>query len=749
MAFLLGGICSLYTLTYAGAGLLIWWLWQFHRHPAGLLLLGSAFGVGSLFFPLFPDVEVKEESIHINGRIISDRDKTPSAVNMLFREEQDEQLVQVVYLNDQDLDVPDSWKHGAYCSLTGSRTMPDQARNPGEFDYRRYLQKQGIAYQVILDSRSAMTCKGSSLLAPLIDWRHDVNTFMKQSLHPEGYPWLAALVLGDDKALDEETVSLFRRWNLSHILAISGLHIGLFMGAVYFLCYRSGWLTREHAQWVLILLIPIYGLVAGGAPSVIRASIMGTIALVIVKFKLKIAPTDLLALAALTMLIISPSIIHHLGFQFSFLVTFSIVLSRPLFTTLPSGVWQLVSLSLICQMAILPIQIKEFYQFNPLSLFANILFVPYFSLIVIPFMFVIFTVTLLYSPAGYFLSRLFVTVHQVVIELFTRWDATFQFLWNVGEISLPFIVLYYVGFFQFMRSWITQKLRQTFLFGLLSVCVLIAFSLKPYLSKYGQVTMLDIGQGDAFVIELPFRKGVIMIDAAGSPVYSDQLGENYVFTRIIEPFLRSRGITTIDGLILSHNDQDHSGSARQLIEAFDVSRVYTSPHFGRHHTLKKPEQLERSAHTFLSAGQTLTIAGYDFHVLHPAGSYGNANDNSLVLSAELGKLNWLFTGDISTEIEQHILKTHPRLKADVLKVSHHGSQTSTHERWVDHLNPQAGLISVGKNNRYGHPHRMVTSLLEEKKVFLFRTDRHGAVQYRFTTDSGTFQTFLPYNDSTK
>ncbi|WP_232324906.1 DNA internalization-related competence protein ComEC/Rec2 [Halobacillus mangrovi] len=495
--------------------------------------------------------------------------------------------------------------------------------------------------------------------------------------------------------------------------------------------------TKEGAKVLIILFLPPYALLAGAAPSVLRATLMAGLVMLSTFSKWKVPLTDILSLVALSLLILSPSYLDHLGFQFSFLVTMSLILSFPLLKQTENPLAMSALISFVSQTSILPLQLYYFFEFNPLSLFANLLLVPYFSFFVIPFLMMLLLCSFILPQISLLLSQTLFPPHTNFLSFLETHSNLFDIQWVVGEINRSFIIVCLVLFIIMMRLWIKQKLVFAFAAGVASVGVLMVYSILPYFSPYGRVTMLDVGQGDSFVVELPYRRGVIMIDAAGPPVFTGD--ESKTAEQIILPYLKSRGIFKLDAIIITHEDTDHSGSVQTLANEMKVGNLVVSLYYPKIETVENVVRIK--------AGEHLVIGGQDFNLLHPSEDTGDANDNSIVLTATLGGLEWIFTGDASAEIEKLLIKVGSNVNADVLKVGHHGSNTSTSEEWVKHVSPSVALISAGLDNRYGHPHEEVVERLSAQGVVLFSTPDYGAVQYDFSSQRGTFSSFLPYNAS--
>ncbi|MFQ3542709.1 DNA internalization-related competence protein ComEC/Rec2 [Halobacillus rhizosphaerae] len=728
-------------------GISVYWIGKLKNARAGALLLAcSVFGY--YYFIPSPISSLSKDPVRIIGQITSPIAETPHTLQVRLKKETPSKttIVLLTYFKSEHENkefqsyLRKKWRFGAQCTLYSPEELLKEARNPGEFDYRGYMAYQDVEAQVRISEKTSMTCQGVSWVDELYEWRSVMQNKMKATVSSEAYPWMNALMFGEANDLNEETVEWFRNWGISHILAISGLHVGLLSGMIFFILFRSGAVTLEHARFLLFIFLPVYGFIAGGSASVLRAVLMAVFGLLFVNRNLKITGTDLVSLAAFCLLLIAPNQFHQIGFQFSFLVTFALVLSSPVLSQTSNKLHLSSKISVICQLSILPLQIHYFYDFNPLSLFANLLVVPYFSLVVIPLCMLLFLLAFLFSPFAYAASDLFFHLHSLILGCLQKLTDPFLIKWVIGEITPPWILVYYLFFSFMMIAWNHGKLKHAFICATASCVTIGAYASVPYTVDQGRVTMLDIGQGDAFVVELPYRKGVIMIDAAGLPPF--MMNPKQTEENIIRPYLKSRGISHLDALMISHHDTDHSGSVNPLVEDFNVDWFIVSPYYIVNSDLNDKVKVLR-----VNAGDRIKVKGQLFSVLNPEDDAHNPNDNSVVLYTEVGGKSWLFTGDLSTRMEEKVLENYPELHVDVLKVGHHGSKTSTSEKWISQLQPQYGLISAGVNNRYGHPHQQVVDRLKHHSVNLWRTDQSGAVQFNFSGQSGTFSAFLPYNAS--
>ncbi|WP_047986344.1 DNA internalization-related competence protein ComEC/Rec2 [Ornithinibacillus californiensis] len=699
-----------------------------------------------LFFLLYiPPIQLLNinhapQEMNLIGEIISPISLSETLLRFDIQEVETKHKIRVsVFSPNNSHSALTTIQSGAMCNFQGEITIPDGSGNPGQFDYQKYLASMGIYYEMI-STLDEITCSEENK----INWIYQVRGLIKGhiseqiSLVTSG--WINALVLGDDSQIDDQTTELFQRWGLSHLLAISGLHIGLVVGLLYLSTVRIGLFTKEKAQLLILMFLPVYAVLAGGAPSVWRASLMVIIVILIQKLKVKLTVTDIISITCLALIMADPYIIYQIGFQLSFIVTFGIILSKQ---WLLEGnlLTQMLKLSFISQFMIMPLQFLYFYHLNPLSVLLNVIVVPYFTFFVIPLMFVLVII----APLRFIqepLDILFSVIHENIFVGFIEIvDQIAYFPWYTGSFPLLTIIIYYALLIAMMGMIQNGRLRQAFIYGISITLLLLILVIRPYLSSYGSVTMLDIGQGDAIVIELPFRKGVFLVDAGAKVGFGEQELSDANYRRIIKPFLQYKGIQKIDAIFISHEDGDHAGSVHHILEDFFVENIVVSEYFQLDEDLLHANT--KSKLIRVKAGQTLDIKGKRFTILSPRVDKKGSNENSLVFLSEFGKQNWLFTGDIDKETERQILQTFPELNIDILKVAHHGSNTSSDSLFISKTQPNYALISVGKNNRYGHPSTDVLELLKKQKVKTLRTDESGAITYRFTKNSGTFYLFKP------
>lgn len=743
-------ICTRMLSTYAlMIAFIIWLLWlfqterikQLHGVTVVIFLLFSYMYIPSLTDS--PPVQVFEEDNHITGKIIQQLNKKEQIVESVLREERTQEHILLTFFLDEPFqESPIELPYGAICTITGEVSTIDSARNPGQFDFKNYLQSKGISSQLIITNPTEITCGGHSFLHYIHQFRDNIITFIKENIDAFVGSWIQALVFGDTTFMDPEVKEVFQGWGLSHILAISGLHVGLIVGLLYTLFVKTGMMTKETSSYILLVFIPIYIVLAGAQPSVLRAGCMVFLFLLLNIWMKKVAITDGLSIIFIVLIYLDPYIVYHIGFQFSFLTTVALLLSGKWLSQTSSPFWNVAQISLVAQISILPLQLHTFHLFQPLSILLNIVVVTYFSIVVIPFLFLYILLFPFIPSIVQLFDGLFMAVHTRVLDFIFYIDYIDFPRIVVGSSPLVLSIIYYVFLFIMMIYLERKLLVRSFVAAVLLVSVLCTMQVFPYMSKEGRVTMLDIGQGDAIVVELPYRKGVFMIDAGATFSFINQEVSEKEYTHIIKPYLHARGIQKIDALIISHEHLDHNGSAPFIIKDFRVDH-YVVSHFYEMNDEEK--QLMHAYDIELHRMQTydeFILNGQQFIVVSPGEDYLDENENSLAVLTELGGLNWLFTGDIYKRQELFIKRDFPNQPIDIWKVAHHGSDTSSSSEVIHHYSPKVYLVPVGVNNSHGHPSMDVIEMFSQTDGTIFRTDQHGAIEFIFTDDKGTFSHFL-------
>lgn len=645
---------------------------------------------------------------------------------------------------------------GMACAASGILDRPSPARNPNAFDYKSFLQRNGISWIFNADNLSLETCykQTDSIVTALKAFRQKEIARIKNTLPEETSALAAALIFGERNLFNPETERSYQKIGIVHLLAISGLHVGLLTGMIYFICIRVG-ITKEKTEILLMSFLPVYAVITGLAPPVVRAAAMLILLLGSRRFAFRMTPLDAVSAAFMIMALFRPGIIYDTGFQLSFAVSFSLVISAPvILKTFTTFLKQTAAASFIAQLSSLPSILASFYEVSVISIFANLLFVPLFSFVLLPLLLISYIILLLFGALPtlylYFLENLVHHVNDLTMKLSEIPMSTII----IGKLEPIFLIVQIILIPMFLWQWegfILKKLKPPqWLFALPFLPLFMQIGL-PYMNPYGQIIFLDVGQGDSIFIRMPYNQGNYLIDTGGVLSFEkenwQQRGRSYNPGKdIVVPFLKSEGISTLDKLILTHGDADHIGGALALFEEIGVRQLIV-PRVSDRSDLEKDiieNASERGADIYLGGiGTEWKTAAGKFLILNPSESTGERNDQSIVLLAAVGGKKWLFTGDLGMEGENSMARKIKDIDIDVLKVGHHGSKYSSSELFVERTNPVFAVISVGEKNRYGHPGKEVIERLEERGIQIFRTDEDGAVIYKFKGNSGTFSTQFP------
>lgn len=639
---------------------------------------------------------------------------------------------------------------GMTCMMNGQLIRPEVNRNEHAFNYERYLNNMNVHWIFEPDSIVITDCHLSEkTVTALLQNLRNMGIQTIEHKFPERLAsYAAALIFGERTLTSEETDKSYKRLGVVHLLAISGLHVGIIAGGLFFLCLRIG-MTRESVFWLLFFFLPIYAVLSGGNPPVIRAVIMALLLLVSKKWRLSLTTLDTISLSFILFLLFDPLLIYNIGFQLSYAVSFGLTLSAYVFNKSEHVIWKMTNISIASVLSSLPILTWNFFEFSLIGIIANLIFVPFYSFVLLPAVFFLFALSFTDLQAFHMAALIFdklVLLSEKMAAVAASLPLSVLLTGKPSSLSLIFIVLSIFAFFVFK-----EKKVHPLLAVLPLIITFIVHSACMKYSIFGEVVFIDVGQGDSILIKLPYNQGVYLIDTGGQlsfPIEEwQERRKPYMIGRdTLIPLLKSKGISRIDKLILTHSDADHIGAAEELIGELEIGEILISPN-----SWVKPimaETLNKAMKENIKVKEVK--AGYRwenrsgvFQILYPFDDEYEGNDDSLVLYGAFGGFRWLFTGDLEKNGEKELESVYGKLKTDVLKVGHHGSRGSTSEPFIEMARPQHAIISASKSNRYGHPHPEVLEILNRGNVSIYRTDEHGAIHFRFTSKGGTFKTVLP------
>ncbi len=709
--------------------------------------------------------------------------------------------------------------------------------NPGGFNYQRYMAFKGIwrtAYTRGDRLRVVQKNAAADISHQLNEARRALATLIDRTGKGPATAVLKALIIGDRAAIPLKLRDKFNRAGVGHILAISGLHIGIVATVAFFLFQRllcllrpllwRAW-TRKGAAIFSLFPVCIYGLISGMSPSTQRAVIMVCAFLLTFVVERERDALNILALAAFIILIVYPPSLFSISFQLSFMAVLSILYGMSRIQQARSGgkrraaigfglqvrrklgAFFLVSVLAIC--GTLPLVMVYFNQVSFIGLLANFIIVPLVGFGVVPCGLLVLFVYPISSQLAFVGVKICIFVLDIAMVVITYLaDLPFAALKTFTP-SLLEIVCYYVlgwallsrlnrqpsapdgyphlsrqsdadpplapywrGFSRFglnrffsglaaSGKWLSAKLagRLSAIVSLGTILVLFAdagyWVSQRYWSDDLRVTYLDVGQGNAALLELPGGH-TALIDGGG---FSD----NNAFdtgARVIAPFLLQKKIRTVDTLVLSHPNSDHLNGLIYIAEHFNVKTIWTNRETrttsGYQHFRNVIDRKHLDLPEFKHLSRRQQINGVEFCFLYPpvdfiarkaSDKWRNANNNSLVLKVSFGNVSFLFPGDIMAAAEKELVElAGPKLACDVLLVPHHGSRFSSSPFFLATVQPEIAVISAGWKNRFRFPHATVLEAYQTKGCRILRTDRNGAIMMQTDGNRLAVKPFLSSHD---
>ena len=582
--------------------------------------------------------------------------------------------------------------HGDKIMLKGTLRVPFNNTIPNNFNYKKYLYNKKIYYTLSVDSYEIIN-NNKNILYKIKD------KLYKKIIDLDNSDYYLAFILGDKTLLSSEIYNSFQSNGISHLLALSGMHINILLLIINMFLKKF----KENKRIIITsIILVIFLILTGLTASLQRATIFYILKNINNKFNLRYSNIKLLFIVAFIILFINPFLIYDLGFIYSFIVCFGIFYYSDFIKG--NYVVKLFKLSLVTFLFSMPITIMVNYEVNLSSIFINMLFVPWISLIVYPLSLMSFVIPILNPLFGFTIN-----ITNNMNLLFSK----LSLIINIPKLSIILIILFYLVLL------IRKKKLYICLFLILTFGKVIVLFDKNY-----YVYFFDIGQGDASVLVSPHQKEVLMIDTGGKITYEKEewqkSNKTYNVSDGVIKFLKSRGITKLDYLIISHGDQDHAGDVLNIIKKLNVKKVVLNN--GSTNSLEK-----KIINTNVKITNNYNLKYFNVINLNN-GFYDNENDASLVNYITFLKYKFLFMGDAPKNVEEKIIEKYNLFNIDVLKVGHHGSKTSSSKYFIDKIIPKYSVISVGRNNRYGHPHEEALSNLINTKIL--RTDNDGTITFK-------------------
>lgn len=727
---ILAGICAFFAAKY------------FFWHS---ILFYGAFLFGILLF-LLTSLEGSFESIlknqneegYITGKVTQIRKSGEDRLNITIKDAE--------FLSGENLWVlkkkciiflEEDWEvfPGDQIKVKGSITLPEEATNPGQFDAKNYYRASGIFYLIYGEKLISIDRPSFSIVRLACMLKIKIHQVYDFSLTKMQSALLYAMVLGDKSELSDEMKKLFEESGTAHLLAVSGLHISIVGGRIY------RFLRRRKCSYFLSclggsLVLLFYGCITGYGSSVTRAILMFLVFLGAEYLGVYYDILSSMSFSGILMLVEHPYRILEGGFLISYASILAIGTVVPVvekgiekkkrkskseFGNLEKIIKQCIMGSMIT-VTIIPIMMRIFFEFSPYSILLNLIMIPSMTLLMI-FAIGGGLIGTMIPCVGFVLLipvRFILILFEKILLIVDRFPGSPII---TGCPKMIFIIIFYLLEVIILYLWYHNKQ------SVLAIVFLAVFTCYLFLPEDRvKVTMFDVGQGDGILLSLPDHTS-FLIDGGSS-------SESGVGEYIIEPALKYYGIGTLDYAVITHLDQDHYSGVLTLMEqGFKIKHLLLQDwnlKSSGGEAYKQIISLARENHTVISyvgKGDSIRFSGGEISCLHPYTDLntGDKNDASIVLLFQYRSFSMLFTGDLGQEQEENVLGSCKEKKIDILKVGHHGSKNSTSDAFLCGLNPVYGVISAGKNNRYGHPHKELLERLKNHGVEVFRTDLGGAI----------------------
>ena len=594
---------------------------------------------------------------------------------------------------------------GDILNIKGKLSKVKNNTIPNLFNYNRYLQSKGIYYELEI-SDIKLVKENNNFFKEI---KTKIENRIRKISHNE---YLYAFILGDTSYFPKEIKSLYQFNGLSYLLAIGSLQVMLIVNFLKKLLLKLKVKIKYQLIMVIIFLL-IYIFLTNGMIGVLRSSLTYITCEILKYFKIKYRYINVLIIVCILILLLNPYSLINIGFQYSFVISFMINKKRK---WIKKGlVKKVLIVSLIANMASLPITVYHNFEFNFMSILLSIVFIPIINYFIFPLAIIVFFFPILSNFFDFCISFLEYLVH--ICSNITFLDFIFR------KPSILLIIIFYFCFFK------TTIFRY---FLIHSFIIIILYQSVNKIIDDRFITFLDVGEGDACVLKI--KNNVYLIDTGG--------GINIDYSDNIVKYLHSLGINKINKMFLSHGDYDHMGSSYKIIEKMKVQKVYFNSNSYNDNEIKLIELLNKENITYQK------IANYSFiydNISFNIQSYNlkEENDSSMIFNIIDKKTNLkiLLMGDASKYTEKLYIKNNNISNYQILKVGHHGSKTSSGKSFVQKINPRYSVISVGRNNFYGHPNKEVLDNLSNSKIY--RTDKDGSIMFKIKINKLKIETCSP------
>ena len=663
-------------------------------------------------------------------------------------------------------------EYGDKIFITGEFQEPQGMRNEGGFNYKEYLKSLNIYGSVKAKNIKVIEQNKGNIF---MNFTYKISDEIKENIEEfmgEKYSGLLlGLLLGDSSKIDENIEENFKITSLTHILAVSGAQVSYIIAAMYSLLKRK--IGIQKTRVVIIASLIFYMTLTGFSPSIVRAGIMGIILMISGLVFRKNDIINSIAISLFFMLVYNPFLLENVGLQLSYLGTIGIIgfnktiililkniqirnrkwkykINRKLILLI-SKIKEILAVTMSASLAVVPVMIYHFNLFGTYFLITNLLA----SIIIGPIT-LLGTLLVIISFISINIAKVLSYILKFLIDILL-FISSFSKL-PISKIYIPtptitFIIIIYLSLIisLFIYKVFHERNPNTTILRVRNLLALVKYKFKQnrddvikkiiiisiiislcmiFIPRDLQINFVDVGQGDSTFIITPKNK-TILIDGGGSNTGSFDVGENTLL-----PYVLDKGYNKIDFMIISHFDSDHVGGLLTILEEIKVEKILIAKQEEQSENYKRFLNIVKEKNIPVIIGKEGDKINIEkdlyLDILFPESEQieeNMINNNSLVFNMHYNNFSMLFTGDIEEIAEKRIIEitNKSRLKADIIKVPHHGSKTSSTRELLEIVLPKIALIGVGKDNLFGHPSSETIDKLDELEIKTYRTDINGEI----------------------
>ena len=586
---------------------------------------------------------------------------------------------------------------GDILRINGILKEYESTNNFNLFNYKEYQNRKGIFYKLKINTYKKISeSKKISLIIKKI-----INN---RVLNLKCFSYLKTFILGDKSYIETKQIDAYKKVGIVHLFSISGMHLSLLFDLIDSIYLKN---NKKKTIISISFVFLYYSLIK--SISLFRCLMFKIIRNINSKLKLNYSKEKEIIISFILIILLKPMAILDTGFYYSFIISSGIILINKKCKRIDNKLLKTIIITLFAFIISIPLNIYQNYEINLLSFIFNLILIPYISLIVFPLSLITLLIPFLDNILLFFIY---------ILEFITNLFCSISIILIFKKPSLIFVIIYYLVILISL-----YRIKYLYLF------VIMLFSNYNYnlILKSTYIIFIDVGQGDS-----------ILYHSNNTNILIDTGGNNYsnISKNILIPLIKSYGIRSVDYLIITHGDNDHMGEAINLVNEFNVKNVIFN--CGEYNELEQELiiKLEKKKIKYYSCINRLKNL-----LFLQTKIYDNENDNSNVIYTEINGYKLMFMGDAEIDKEKDIIDDYSIDDIDVLKAGHHGSKTSSSEDFIKEIDPKYSIISVGKNNRYGHPNKETLNNLKYSKIY--RTDMNGSIILMIKNDELKIEPYVP------